>query len=80
MRCGFLMKNEDIKKIMDLEDDIIDKDTKSDLEENEEKIKENFSQGVQVSALSPSKDQKTYQNEDDKKTNKEQIIKDYWPK
>lgn len=80
MRCGFLMKNEDIKKIMELEDDIIDKDTESNLEDSEEELKENSCQGVQVSALSPSKDQKTYQNEDDKKTNKEQIIKDYWPK
>jgi hypothetical protein len=41
MRCGFLMKNEDIKKIMELEDDIIDKDTESNLEENDEELKEN---------------------------------------
>ena len=74
------MKNEDIKKIMELEDDIIDKETESNLEENDEELKENSCQGVQVSALSSSKDQKTYQNEDDKKTNKEQLIKDYWPK
>ena len=80
MRCGFLMKNEDIKKIMDLEDETIESKIDKNDKNDEEELKENLSQGVQVSALSPSKDQKTYQNEDDKKTNKEQIIKDYWPK
>jgi len=35
------MKNEDIKKIMELEDDIIDKETESNLEENVEELKEN---------------------------------------
>lgn len=57
-----------LKKLMDLEDS------------SEEELKENSCQGVQVNALQNPKDQKTYQNKNDKKTNKKQIVKDYWPK
>lgn len=65
----------DLEKLMDIDE--------PEEIQDEEPLQENSVQGVQVSALSPTSEQKTYQNNQKKKTKKnkkKKIVKDKWPK